>query len=34
MATAALAWLAKFIMKRRNKKLRESDNETSVFYVY
>lgn len=34
MATAALAWLAKIIMKKRNKALRESDNETSVFYVY
>ncbi|KAF2113081.1 major facilitator superfamily transporter [Lophiotrema nucula] len=34
VATAALAWLAKIIMLRRNKKLRESDNETSVFYVY
>ncbi|KAF2737794.1 MFS general substrate transporter [Polyplosphaeria fusca] len=34
IATAALAWLAKFIMIRRNRKLRESDNETSVFYVY
>ncbi|KAJ9638828.1 hypothetical protein H2199_006688 [Coniosporium tulheliwenetii] len=34
MATAALAWLAKFIMKRRNKKLRQMDNETTVFYVY
>jgi len=34
VATALLAWLAKIIMIRRNKKLRESDNETSVFYVY
>ncbi|ORX97617.1 major facilitator superfamily domain-containing protein [Clohesyomyces aquaticus] len=34
VATAALAWLAKFLMMRRNRKLRESDNETSVFYVY
>ncbi|KAF2876434.1 MFS transporter [Massariosphaeria phaeospora] len=34
VATAALAWLARIIMKRRNRKLRESDNETLVFYVY
>ncbi|CAM1510879.1 Fc.00g083920.m01.CDS01 [Cosmosporella sp. VM-42] len=34
IATAALAWLAKVIMVRRNKKLRASDDETTVFYVY
>ncbi|KAF1950354.1 MFS general substrate transporter [Byssothecium circinans] len=34
VATALLAWVAKFIMKRRNRKLRESDNETTTFYVY
>jgi trans-2-enoyl-CoA reductase len=34
MATAALAWVAKTIMIKRNKVLRESDDETSVFYVY
>jgi hypothetical protein len=34
MATAALAWVAKGIMIRRNKALRESDDETNVFYVY
>jgi hypothetical protein len=34
MATAALAWVAKTIMIRRNKALRESDDETNVFYVY
>jgi len=34
MATAALAWLAKIIMKRRNKALRQTDDETTVFYVY
>jgi hypothetical protein len=28
------AWLAKFLMMRRNKKLRESDDETTNFYVY
>lgn len=32
--TAVLAWVAKIIMMRRNKKLRASDNETTVFYVY
>ncbi|KAG7128979.1 MFS transporter prlL like protein [Verticillium longisporum] len=34
IATAALAWLAKIIMKRRNRALRASENETNVFYVY
>jgi len=34
MATAALAWVAKTIMIKRNKALRESDDETTVFYVY
>lgn len=34
MATAALAWVAKFIMIRRNRKLRQSNDETTVFYVY
>ena len=34
IATAALAWLAKVVMVRRNKKLRASDDETTVFYVY
>jgi len=34
MATAALAWLAKIIMKRRNKKLMQQEDETTVFYVY
>ncbi|KAF2790438.1 MFS general substrate transporter [Melanomma pulvis-pyrius CBS 109.77] len=34
VATAALAWLAKFLMMRRNTRLRESDNETTNFYVY
>ncbi|KAF7557915.1 hypothetical protein G7Z17_g231 [Cylindrodendrum hubeiense] len=34
IATAALAWLAKIIMLRRNKKLRASDDETTNFYVY
>ncbi|KAL3956557.1 hypothetical protein ACCO45_009403 [Purpureocillium lilacinum] len=33
IATAALAWLAKGIMLRRNRKLRESE-DVSVFYVY
>ncbi|TQV97375.1 MFS transporter [Cordyceps javanica] len=34
IATALLAWLAKLIMLRRNKKLRASDDETTNFYVY
>ncbi|KAM5363836.1 hypothetical protein ACJZ2D_011812 [Fusarium nematophilum] len=34
IATAALAWLAKAIMIRRNRKLRAQDDETTVFYVY
>ncbi|GKT46244.1 MFS transporter prlL [Colletotrichum spaethianum] len=34
IATAALAWVAKIIMKRRNAKLRASNDETTVFYVY
>jgi hypothetical protein len=33
-ATAALAWLARVIMIRRNKKLRDGEEETTVFYVY
>ncbi|KAK6329941.1 hypothetical protein TWF718_003368 [Orbilia javanica] len=34
VATALLAWLAKVIMIRRNKKLMETGEETTVFYVY
>ncbi|KAK2016139.1 major facilitator superfamily transporter [Colletotrichum eremochloae] len=34
VATAALAWLAKIIMKRRNAKLRASNDEATAFYVY
>ncbi|KAF2176584.1 pantothenate transporter liz1 [Zopfia rhizophila CBS 207.26] len=34
VATAALAWLAKVLMLRRNKRLRSIDNEATVFYVY
>lgn len=34
IATALLAWLAKVLMLRRNKKIRASDNEATVFYVY
>lgn len=34
VATAVFAWLAKLIMIGRNKKLRESEFETTVFYVY
>ncbi|KAH7009755.1 major facilitator superfamily transporter [Ilyonectria destructans] len=34
IATAALAWVAKIIMLRRNKKLRATDDEVTNFYVY
>ncbi|PVH95490.1 MFS general substrate transporter [Periconia macrospinosa] len=34
MATALLAWVAKIVLMRKNKKMKESDDETSVFYVY
>lgn len=34
IATALLAWLAKFMLRRRNRRLRESDDETINFYVY
>lgn len=34
VATAATAWVAKIVMKRRNDKLRQSDDETTTFYVY
>lgn len=33
-ATAMLAWVARVIMMRRNRKLRASNDETTVFYVY
>ena len=32
--TFVLAWVAKILFKRKNKALRESDNETQTFYVY
>ena len=34
VATAGLAWVAKGVMVRRNRRLRESDDEATVFYVY
>lgn len=34
IATLALAWAAKIVMKRRNKKLRMSNDEVTSFYVY
>ncbi|CAN8104478.1 unnamed protein product [Discula destructiva] len=34
LATAILAWVAKIMMVRRNKILRESDDETQTFYVH
>lgn len=34
LATFLLAWLAKFMLIRRNNKLRASNNETTIFYVY
>jgi hypothetical protein len=33
-ATAILAWVANINLKRRNRKLRQSDDETTVFFVY
>ncbi|THX44383.1 major facilitator superfamily transporter [Aureobasidium pullulans] len=32
--TALVAWVVKFIMKRRNQKLMQSDDEVQTFYVY
>lgn len=32
--TALTAWAVKVIMKRRNQKLRQSDDEVNTFYVY
>ncbi|KAL5417683.1 hypothetical protein PMIN06_009502 [Paraphaeosphaeria minitans] len=34
VATAVLAWVAKIIMKKRNKALRESNDESGNLYVY
>ncbi|RSM02591.1 hypothetical protein CEP52_007904 [Fusarium oligoseptatum] len=34
IATAALAWLAKIILTRRNRKLRSEESEATVFYVF
>ncbi|KAL1647643.1 hypothetical protein SLS61_007273 [Didymella pomorum] len=34
MATAACAWVAKIIMMRRNRKLRQSGDEATNFYVH
>ncbi|KAI8668480.1 hypothetical protein NCS55_00874200 [Fusarium keratoplasticum] len=34
IATAVLAWVAKVIMMRRNRKLRSQESEATVFYVY
>jgi hypothetical protein len=32
--TAAVAWVVKIIMKRRNQRLRQSEDEVQTFYVY
>ncbi|KAG9695695.1 hypothetical protein KCU95_g4633, partial [Aureobasidium melanogenum] len=32
--TALVAWIVKIIMKRRNEKLRQSEDEVQTFYVY
>jgi hypothetical protein len=32
--TAAVAWVVKIIMKRRNERLRQSEDEVQTFYVY
>lgn len=34
MGTAALAWLAKIMMKRRNARLRQQEDDSGTFYVY
>jgi hypothetical protein len=34
IATAALAWLAKVILKRRNAAMRASEDESGNLYVY
>jgi hypothetical protein len=34
VATAVLAWVAKIIMKKRNKALRESNDDSGNFFVY
>ncbi|KAF1916730.1 major facilitator superfamily domain-containing protein [Ampelomyces quisqualis] len=34
IATFALAWVAKIVFMRKNKKLRESDDEVQTFFVY
>lgn len=33
-ATAALAWLTRLVLMRKNRRMRESEDETGVFYVY
>lgn len=34
VATALTAWLAKILLKRRNAKMKRSNDETNIFYVY
>jgi hypothetical protein len=34
IATFALAWVAKIVFMRKNKKLREASDEVQTFYVY
>ncbi|KAL6705504.1 hypothetical protein ACN47E_006620 [Coniothyrium glycines] len=34
VATALLAWVAKIVFQRKNKKLRSSEDEVQTFYVY
>ncbi|KAJ9635070.1 hypothetical protein H2199_008556 [Coniosporium tulheliwenetii] len=34
IATAATAWVVKFIMMRKNKKLRQSEDEVTTFYFF
>ena len=34
IATAVLAWVVKIILVRRNRKMRASEDESRVFYVY
>lgn len=34
LATAAIAWIVKVIMKKRNDKLRSNEDEHQNYYVY
>lgn len=34
VATATLAWIMRFILVRANRKLRQSNDEVTLFYAY